>query len=172
MKVPVGPLVRVEGQEVSIRCDVSNYEGPRDQDFEWNMIQAGKEYQVVSTFDSDYPDAIFKDRVSSGDIRVNKLSDSSAELKIKKARATDSAIYQCKTPSTDTVISGNYFADVTIKGKPEPWQKFCIGRMQCSSYHHLRNQASTTAGWIISVLFEELKEFLYVCFISEQIRQL
>lgn len=107
---------------MSIRCNVSNYEGPRDQDFEWNMIQAGKEYQVVSTFDNDYPDPIFRDRVSSGDISIKKLGDSSVELKIKKVRATDSAIYQCKTPSTDTVISGNYHADVVLKGKPEPME--------------------------------------------------
>ncbi|XP_062390759.1 prostaglandin F2 receptor negative regulator-like [Sardina pilchardus] len=115
VKVPAGPLVRVEGQAVSIRCDVSDYEGPRDQDFEWTMLQAGKELQVISTFDSTYPDALLRDRVSSTDISVKKLSDSSVELKIKKVRATDSATYRCSTPSTDTTVKGNYFADVSLK---------------------------------------------------------
>ncbi|KAG5283832.1 hypothetical protein AALO_G00046630 [Alosa alosa] len=115
VKVPVGPLVRVEGQAVSLRCDVSDYEGPRDQDFEWTMLQAGKELQVVSTFDSAYPDTLLRDRVSSGDISIKKLSDSSVELKIKKVRATDSATYRCSTPSTDTTVKGNYFADVALK---------------------------------------------------------
>ncbi|KAL2081058.1 hypothetical protein ACEWY4_022911 [Coilia grayii] len=117
VKVPDGPLVRVEGQDVAIRCDVSNYEGPRDQDFEWMMVQAGNKYQIVSTFDNRFPDAtLFRDRVSSGDISIKKLSDSSAELRIKKVRATDSATYQCSTPSTDTVLSGNYEADVELRG--------------------------------------------------------
>ncbi|KAL2081059.1 hypothetical protein ACEWY4_022912 [Coilia grayii] len=116
VKVPDGPLVRVEGQDVAIRCDVSNYEGPRDQDFEWMMVQAGNKYQIVSTFDSRFPDAtLFRDRVSSGDISIKKLTDSSAELRIKKVRATDSATYQCSTPSTDTVLSGNYEADVELR---------------------------------------------------------
>ncbi|XP_041938752.1 immunoglobulin superfamily member 8-like isoform X2 [Alosa sapidissima] len=115
VKVPVGPLVSVEGQAASLRCDVSDYEGPRDQDFEWTMLQAGKELQVVSTFDSAYPDALLRDRVSSGDISIKKLSNSSVELKIKKVRATDSATYRCNTPSTDTTVKGNYFADVALK---------------------------------------------------------
>lgn len=29
--VPPGPLIRVEGQPVSIRCDVTDYSGPREQ---------------------------------------------------------------------------------------------------------------------------------------------
>ncbi|XP_063070011.1 prostaglandin F2 receptor negative regulator-like [Engraulis encrasicolus] len=115
VKVPDGPLVRVEGQDVAILCTVSNYEGPRDQDFEWIMVQAGTKYQIVSTFDSRFPDDLFKDRVASGAISIKKLSDSSAELRIKKVRATDSATYQCSTPSTDTTTSGNYEADVELR---------------------------------------------------------
>ncbi|XP_031438569.1 immunoglobulin superfamily member 8-like isoform X3 [Clupea harengus] len=115
VRVPSGPLVRVEGQAVSIRCNVSEYEGPRDQDFEWMMLQGQNQFQVISTFDSSYTNALFKDRVSSGDISIKKITDSSVELMIKKVRATDSATYQCSTPSTDTVFSGNYKADVALK---------------------------------------------------------
>ncbi len=110
MKVQVGPLVHVEGQTVSIRCDVSDYEGPRDQDFEWSLFLVGdKLLPLVSTFDSNFVDISMRDRVNSGDISYNKLGDAAIELKFKKVRATDSGVYRCSTPSTDSVISGNYY---------------------------------------------------------------
>ncbi|KAG9271382.1 prostaglandin F2 receptor negative regulator-like [Astyanax mexicanus] len=114
VKVAPGPLVHVEGQTVSIRCNVSDYQGPRDQDFEWSLVLENGDVQLVSTFDATYPDSSVKDRVNSGDITVKKLSDSSAELTIRKVRASDSAIYRCSTPSTDSVTSGNY-ADVELR---------------------------------------------------------
>ncbi|XP_072542111.1 prostaglandin F2 receptor negative regulator-like [Salminus brasiliensis] len=114
VKVPTGPLVRVEGQSVSIRCNVSDYQGPRDQDFEWSLILESGDVQLVSTFDPSYPDSSVKDRVNSGDMTVKKLSDASAELIIRKVRASDSAIYRCSTPSTDSVTTGNYYADVEL----------------------------------------------------------
>lgn len=115
--MPAGPLVRVEGQSVSIRCDVSNYEGPREQDFEWSLVLGGESaVQLVSTFDHTFTDATMLDRVNSGDISIKKLSDDAAELTIKKVRASDSATYRCSTPSTDSSYSGNYHADVELKG--------------------------------------------------------
>ncbi|XP_073701120.1 prostaglandin F2 receptor negative regulator [Garra rufa] len=116
VKVPGGPLVHVEGQAISIRCDVSDYEGPRDQDFEWSLILAGdKTLSLISTFDSNFVDSSVRDRVNSGDISYSKLGDAVVELKFKKVRATDSGVYRCSTPSTDSVISGNYHADVELK---------------------------------------------------------
>lgn len=115
VKVPAGPLVHVEGQPVSIRCDVSNYEGPRDQDFEWYLMMADKMLPLVSTFDGSFTDASMKDRVNSRDISFVKLNDAAVELKFKSVRATDSGVYRCSTPSTDSVISGNYNADVELK---------------------------------------------------------
>ncbi|XP_065149155.1 prostaglandin F2 receptor negative regulator [Paramisgurnus dabryanus] len=116
VKVPPGPLVHVEGQPVSIRCDVSNYEGPSDQDFDWSMIiKVNQQLKIISTFDRTFTDPSVEDRVNSGDISVNKLGDATAELKFKKVRATDSGVYRCSTPSTDSVISGNYYADVELK---------------------------------------------------------
>ncbi|KAK7168542.1 hypothetical protein R3I93_004761 [Phoxinus phoxinus] len=116
VKVPVGPLVHVEGQAVSIRCNVSDYQGPRDQDFDWSMIQANdKSVPLVSTLGDSFTDQTVKDRVNSGDIGYKKLGDDSVELRFKKVRATDSGVYRCSTPSTDSVISGNYQADVELK---------------------------------------------------------
>ncbi|XDV31226.1 hypothetical protein PO909_033966 [Leuciscus waleckii] len=116
VKVPVSPLMHVEGQAVSIRCNVSDYQGPRDQDFEWSMIQSGdKSLNLISTFDDGFIDPTVRDRVNSGDISYKKLGDNSVELRFKKVRATDSGVYRCSTPSTDSVISGNYHADVELK---------------------------------------------------------
>ncbi|XP_051565758.1 prostaglandin F2 receptor negative regulator-like [Myxocyprinus asiaticus] len=116
VKVPVGPLVHVEGQAVSIRCDVSEYDGPRDQEFEWSMVLTGdQQLQLISTFDNTYTDPSVRDRVKNADISYSKLGDAAVELKFKKVRATDSGVYRCSTPSTDSVFSGNYNADVELK---------------------------------------------------------
>ncbi|KAJ8003839.1 hypothetical protein DPEC_G00152570, partial [Dallia pectoralis] len=110
-----GPLVRVEGQPVSLRCDVTAYEGPREQDFEWSMTPDSKTVQVISTFDPSFPDSSLKARVASGDLTVVRLADNSVELRIQKVRSSDSAVFSCSTPSTDSVFSGTYEAEVTLK---------------------------------------------------------
>ncbi|XP_026768353.3 prostaglandin F2 receptor negative regulator [Pangasianodon hypophthalmus] len=116
VKVPAGPLVRVEGQSVSIRCDVSDYEGPPEQDFDWNLIPDGEtSVPLISTFEPLYTDPSMMDRIRSGDISVKKLADDAAELTIRKVRASDSTIYRCSTPSTDSSVKGNYYADVELK---------------------------------------------------------
>lgn len=117
VKVPASPLVRVEGQSVSIRCDVSEYEGPPEQDFEWSLIPNSEtSVSLISTFDQSYTDPSIKDRVRNGDISVKKLADDAVELTIKNVRASDSTTYRCSTPSTDSFVVGNYFADVELKG--------------------------------------------------------
>lgn len=117
VKVPAGPMVRVEGQSVSIRCDVSDYEGPPEQDFEWGLVLNGEmSVPLISTFDQFYTDHSMKDRVNSGDISIKKLADDAALLTISKVRASDSGIYRCSTPSTDSSFKGNYYADMELKG--------------------------------------------------------
>ncbi|KAL1268252.1 hypothetical protein QQF64_033615 [Cirrhinus molitorella] len=115
VKVPVGPLVHVEGQAISIRCDVSDYEGVRDQEFDWSLVHGDKLLPLISTFESDFVDPSMRDRVNSGDISYSKLGDAAVELKFKKVRATDSGVYRCSTPSTDSVSKGNYHDDVELK---------------------------------------------------------
>ncbi|RXN38815.1 prostaglandin F2 receptor negative regulator-like protein [Labeo rohita] len=116
--VPTGPLLRVEGQPLSIRCDVSEYEGPREQDFEWMVTRGMETIKVISTFDERFSERSFQDRIRSGDISVSRLKDNAVELRIQEARISDSATYQCSTPSTDSVISGNYKAAVQLKVVP------------------------------------------------------
>ncbi|XP_061081932.1 prostaglandin F2 receptor negative regulator-like [Conger conger] len=115
VKVSEGPLVRVEGQEVFIRCTVSSYEGPREQDFDWMVVQGDKKIHLISTFELRYTDPSVQDRVDSGDISMVRQADDTMDLRIRNLKATDSAIYRCSTPSTDAVMQGNYNADVELK---------------------------------------------------------
>ncbi|CAG06668.1 unnamed protein product [Tetraodon nigroviridis] len=114
--VSPGPLIRVEGQPVSIRCDVKDYGGPREQDFEWMMSRdtSGPRIKIISTFDAAYSHPSFSKRVASGDISVVRLDDNEVELKIAEVKALDAGLYWCQTPSTDSVISGNYEARVQL----------------------------------------------------------
>lgn len=112
-----GPLLRVEGQPLSIRCDVSDYQGPREQDFEWTVKRGTETINVISTFDQTFSDHSLRDRIRSNDISVSRLADNALELRIQEARVNDSATYSCSTPSTDSVISGNYEADVQLQGE-------------------------------------------------------
>ncbi|XP_052449012.1 prostaglandin F2 receptor negative regulator [Carassius gibelio] len=113
-----GPLLRVEGQPLSIHCDVSEYQGPREQDFEWTITRGTETINVISTFDDRFTDHSLLDRIWSNDISVSRLADNAVELRIQEARVSDSAIYRCSTPSTDSVISGNYEADVQLQVVP------------------------------------------------------
>lgn len=77
----------------------------------------GKKLKIISTFDSSYSDADWSKRVASGDISVVRLQDNEVELKVAEVKATDAGFYLCQTPSTDSVISGNYEDDVKLIGK-------------------------------------------------------
>ncbi|XP_048091660.1 prostaglandin F2 receptor negative regulator-like [Alosa alosa] len=119
--VPAGPLLRVEGQSVALPCSVTNYEGPREQDFDWMVVRGDTDMdtvQIISTFDASFTDVSLRERVASGDILIKRLADNKVELGIKEVKVTDSATYRCKTPSTDTQIVGNYAADVELRVIP------------------------------------------------------
>ncbi|PWA32291.1 hypothetical protein CCH79_00013144 [Gambusia affinis] len=115
--VSPGPLIRVEGQPVSIRCDVNDYGGPSEQDFDWEMSRevTGPKIRIISTFESGFSDSLFSRRVASGDISVVRLQDNEAELKIGEVKLTDAGFYLCRTPSTDPTTSGNYNAQVQLR---------------------------------------------------------
>ncbi|XP_071371215.1 prostaglandin F2 receptor negative regulator [Centroberyx affinis] len=116
VSVSPGPLIRVQGQPVSIRCDVREYGGPQEQDFEWTMQRDGAAaaMKVISTFDTRFSDSSLSNRVAAGDISVPRLDDNVVELRIEEVRPSDGGVYTCQTPSTDSVISGTYEANVQL----------------------------------------------------------
>lgn len=89
------------------------------QDFEWTMSKdSGKpDIKIISTFDASYSHPSLSKRVASGDISVVRLHDNEVELKIAEVKALDAGFYWCQTPSTDSVIGGNYEAQVQLTGK-------------------------------------------------------
>uniref|UniRef100_A0A673C7A4 Ig-like domain-containing protein n=1 Tax=Sphaeramia orbicularis TaxID=375764 RepID=A0A673C7A4_9TELE len=103
-------------QPISIRCDVHDYGGPDEQDFEWRMstTATGPKTNIISSFDPGYSHASLSQRVASGDISVVRLKDNQVELKIAEVRTQDAGFYECQTPSTDSEIKGNYKAEVQL----------------------------------------------------------
>ncbi|XP_034970708.1 prostaglandin F2 receptor negative regulator isoform X1 [Zootoca vivipara] len=119
VKVPAGPLVRVENTEVVIPCNVSQYEGPSEQNFDWEFSRISapdsRFVQVVSTWDPWFTSQEYKDRVDGKEITLRRNSNNSVELVIGNIRPADQGMYRCTTPSTDSVVQGNYNAVVEVK---------------------------------------------------------
>ncbi|XP_018420731.1 PREDICTED: LOW QUALITY PROTEIN: immunoglobulin superfamily member 8 [Nanorana parkeri] len=111
VRVQEGPLYRVVDNPISIRCNVSEYEGPPTQNFEWFMYRPSApdiSISIVSTKDPEFAYAVFSGRVRKGDIFIQRLSGDSTELHIKQLRAEDEGVYECYTPTTDSRYLGSY----------------------------------------------------------------
>nr|XP_056709539.1 immunoglobulin superfamily member 8 [Euleptes europaea] len=120
--LPPGPLHRVVGTSVSIPCNVSEYEGPTLQHFEWFLYRPSApdiSIGVVSTKDPNFPYAIFGPRVQAGEVSIQRVRGDAVELRIKEIRAEDAGIYECYTPSTDSKYLGTYSSKVEVKVLPD-----------------------------------------------------
>lgn len=121
--VPEGPLYRVAGTAVSISCNVSGYEGPAQQDFEWFLYRPeapDAALGIISTRDTRFSYAIFGPRVAAGEVQVQRLQGDAVLLKIARLQAQDAGIYECYTPSTDARYLGSYSGKVELRGTG-PW---------------------------------------------------
>nr|XP_042699313.1 immunoglobulin superfamily member 8 isoform X1 [Chrysemys picta bellii]XP_042699314.1 immunoglobulin superfamily member 8 isoform X1 [Chrysemys picta bellii] len=120
--LPPGPLFRVEGTAISIPCSVSEYEGPTLQHFEWFLYRpTAPEISIgmISTRDPSFPYAVFGPRVQSGEVSVQRLRGDAIELRIARLRAEDAGVYECYTPTTDSMYHGNYSSKVVLKVIPD-----------------------------------------------------
>ncbi|OCT66777.1 immunoglobulin superfamily member 8 [Xenopus laevis] len=125
VRVPSGPLYRVEGTSVSIPCNVSEYEGPSLQNFEWFMYRpAAPDHSIaiVSTKDSKFAYAVYAARVQSGEIYIHRVDGDHVELRIKRLREEDAGVYECYTPTTDAKYLGSYSDKVLLKVLPDTLQ--------------------------------------------------
>ncbi|XP_072369884.1 prostaglandin F2 receptor negative regulator-like isoform X1 [Scyliorhinus torazame] len=118
VKVPAGDLYRVVGTPVSIPCNVSEYQGPAEQNFDWIVLNGGAK-NLVSTLEPEFSDAEYKDKILKKAIWVERLSDNSVELRFKSVQFEDAGKYECQTPSTDENSSGNYKDSVTLRVIPD-----------------------------------------------------
>lgn len=140
MLVPEGPLYRVAGTAISIPCNVSGYDGPAQQDFEWFLYRPEAPEAalgIVSTRDAGFSYAVFGPRVAAGEVHVQRLQGDAVLLKIARLQAQDAGIYECYTPSTDARYLGSYSGKVELRGIG-PWD----GGGAASS-----QKAESQSGW-------------------------
>ncbi|KAM7053862.1 immunoglobulin superfamily member 3 isoform 2-T4 [Molossus nigricans] len=123
--VQEGPLYRMEGSHITIWCNVSGYQGPSEQNFQWSIYLPSspeREVQIVSTVDSSFPYAIYTQRVRSGKIYVERIQGNSALLHITDLQARDAGEYECYTPNTDDRYFGSYSAKMNLVVIPDSLQ--------------------------------------------------
>lgn len=123
--VQEGPLYRTEGSHITIWCNVSNYQGPSEQNFQWSIYLPSapeREVQIVSTMDSSFPYAIYTQRVRGGKIYVERIQGNSALLHITDLQARDAGEYECHTPNTDERYFGSYSAKMNLNVIPDTLQ--------------------------------------------------
>ncbi|NWJ10596.1 FPRP regulator, partial [Crypturellus undulatus] len=120
VRVPQGPLIRVVGTEVVIPCSVSDYDGPSEQNFDWEFSRETPDFlRIVSTWDSTFTSKEYQNRVGQGDIKLRRSSNDAVELVIRNIQPPDQGTYKCSTPSTDATVQGNYDAEVQVKVIPD-----------------------------------------------------
>ncbi|KAG8517592.1 Prostaglandin F2 receptor negative regulator, partial [Galemys pyrenaicus] len=116
VKVPSGSLVRVVGTELVIPCNVSDYDGPSEQNFDWSFSSSGSSYvELASTWEAGFPAQQYRERLRRGEIQLRRTANDAVELLIKKVQPSDQGRYKCSTPSTDATVQGNYEDTVLVK---------------------------------------------------------
>lgn len=117
MRVPAGTLVRVVGTELVIPCNVSDYDGPSEQNFDWSFSSSGSSFvELASTWEVGFPAQQYRERLQRGDILLRRTANDAVELHIKNVQPSDQGHYKCSTPSTDATVQGNYEDTVQVKG--------------------------------------------------------
>ncbi|XP_051021744.1 immunoglobulin superfamily member 2 [Acomys russatus] len=122
VKIQEGPLYRAEGYPVSIGCNVSGYQGPSTQDFQWSVYlptAPTKEVQIISTKDEGFSYAVYGPRVRSKEIYVERLQGDSVLLRFSKVQMRDTGEYECHTPNTDAKYLGSYSAKTNLTVIPD-----------------------------------------------------
>lgn len=119
VRVPAGTLVRVVGTELVIPCNVSDYDGPSEQNFDWSFSSSssGSSFvELASTWEVGFPAQLYRERLQRGDILLRRTANDAVELHIKNVQPSDQGYYKCSTPSTDATVQGNYEDTVQVKG--------------------------------------------------------
>ncbi|KAL1772102.1 prostaglandin F2 receptor negative regulator [Sigmodon hispidus] len=116
VRVPAGSLVRVVGTELVIPCNVSDYDGPIEQNFDWTFSSSGSSFvELASTWEVGFPAQLYRERLQRGDIVLRRTANDAVELHIKNVQPSDQGHYKCSTPSTDATVQGNYEDTVQVK---------------------------------------------------------
>ncbi|XP_012585472.1 PREDICTED: immunoglobulin superfamily member 3 [Condylura cristata] len=127
--VQEGPLYRTEGSHITIWCNVSGFQGPAEQNFQWSIYLPSapeREVQIVSTMDSAFPYAIYTQRVRGGKIYVERVQGHSVLLHVTDLQARDAGEYECHTPNTDERYFGSYSAKTNLVVIPDSLQATAV----------------------------------------------
>ncbi|KAF3813258.1 hypothetical protein GH733_018422 [Mirounga leonina] len=109
VRVPTGSLVRVVGTELVIPCNVSDYDGPSEQNFDWSFSSSGSSFvELASTWEAGFAAQLYRERLQRGEIVLRRTANDAVELHIKNVQPSDEGHYKCSTPSTDATVQGNY----------------------------------------------------------------
>ncbi|XP_074044641.1 prostaglandin F2 receptor negative regulator isoform X3 [Macrotis lagotis] len=116
VKIPTRDLVRVEGTELVIPCNVSDYDGPSEQNFDWSFSSSGTRFvEIVSTWEAAFTAQPYRERLQRGEIQLRRIGNDAVELHVKNLQTTDQGQYKCSTPSTDATVQGNYDDTVQVR---------------------------------------------------------
>ncbi|XP_070622735.1 immunoglobulin superfamily member 8 [Erythrolamprus reginae] len=122
VQLPPGPLYRVEGSTLALPCNVSEFEGPSLQQFEWFLYRPSApdiSIGMISTRDPNFPYAVFGARVQAGNVSILRLRGDAVELRVRALRREDAGVYECYTPTTDPKYQGTYSAKVEVRVIPD-----------------------------------------------------
>uniref|UniRef100_A0A8C8RB48 CD101 molecule n=1 Tax=Pelusios castaneus TaxID=367368 RepID=A0A8C8RB48_9SAUR len=120
--VQQGRLYRARGYHVTIWCNVSGYQGPSEQNFEWSIYLPSameQEVHIISTTDPSFSYSSYAQRVRGGEIYVEKVQGDAAMLHIKELQDKDAGEYECHTPTTDEKYFGSYSAKMNLSVIPD-----------------------------------------------------
>ncbi|XP_025143812.1 immunoglobulin superfamily member 3 isoform X1 [Bubalus bubalis] len=129
VSIQEGPLYRTEGSHITIWCNVSGFQGPSEQNFQWSIYMPKapeREIQIISTMDDTFSYAIYTQRVRSGQIYVERVQGNLALLHIIDLQTRDAGVYECHTPSTDERYFGSYSAKTTVVVIPDTLQATAV----------------------------------------------
>lgn len=152
VRVPAGSLVRVAGTELVIPCNVSDYDGPSEQNFDWSFSSSGGSFvELASTWEVGFGAQLYRERLQRGEILLRRTANDAVELHIKDVQPSDQGHYKCSTPSTDATVQGNYEDTVQVKGtssrgapRQRPDFPLPLGRGSlCQETQHLWGPASS-----------------------------
>ncbi|KAJ8247195.1 hypothetical protein GJAV_G00259830 [Gymnothorax javanicus] len=165
VSVQGGPLVRTEGSHITIWCNVTGYKGGVEQNFEWSAYLSSapdRELRMVSTSQQNFAYSIYAQRVSRGEIWVERLSADSALLHITKLEAKDQGQVECYTPNTDGEFLGTYSAktqliviadSLSVHAPPQALERVEGDSVQlsCEVTRHTAQHTHLSVGWYLRV---------------------
>ncbi|XP_053164887.1 immunoglobulin superfamily member 2 [Hemicordylus capensis] len=122
VSIQKGRLYRARSYHITIWCNVSGYQGPSEQNFQWSIYLPSapeKEIQIISTNDNSFSFIRYTQPVKSGRIYIERIQGDSVLLHIKELQDQDAGEYECSTPSTDSQYLGTYSAKMDLSVIPD-----------------------------------------------------